>query len=167
MLVPARYYADVPPGFDGFPLLYLLSMFSIMMIVLLSLEWMWRLVWGIVERPTPIKHPSSAVRYTLIFILLGTILRTGPNLVWMSFWKDASPALRQWMLQVDSFLDSVSFIPFSIAWIIGYLGGPMIVYQLSRHPLPVHLWPTKEQITRPLKIGLSVFIIALAVVFAR
>lgn len=167
MTIPDRYYADIPPGFDGIPVLYLVALFATMMIVLLSLEWTWRIVWSLFERPAEIKHPSTSLRTMLVFLLVSVILRAGPNLVWMALWRDTTPLTRWWMLRTDAMLDVVSFVPFSIAWLIAFLTGPMILSQLSRHPLPLHLWPTKSQLARPLKIGVAVLAIAAAVVFAR
>lgn len=166
-VVPLRYYAESPPGFDGFPFLYVSTLFSLMMIGLLSLEWTWRLGWQFLERPSPLRHPVSAVRLILIFLLLGTLIRVLPNLVYMTLWADLSPHERRWWMQTDALLDTISFFPFSISWLIGYLGGPMIIHQLLRHPIPLHLWPTGRQMFRPLKIGMGVLVISLAVVFLQ
>lgn len=165
--IPLRYFAETPPGFEGLDFLYLSTLFSLLLVCLLTMEWMWRLVWSLIETPAPLRHPGTGVRWCIIFILLGGFIRLAPNVFWLMFWNEMSPRGRWWSMQADALLDTISFIPFSLAWLIGYLGGPMIVYQLNRQPLPMHLWPTADQIKRPLKIGVGVMGIAFAVVYLR
>lgn len=160
-----RYHGSAPEGFEGQPILYMVTIFSLLLVNLLSLEWMWRLAWSIHERPLTIRHPGTTLRIVLFLLVFGGIVRSGPDLVWLVRWPDISVGERDFLLRIDAYMDTISFIPFSLAWLFAFLGGPMIVYQLSRHPLPLHLWPTFDQLKRPLKIGAGVAVICFALTF--
>ena len=162
--IPIRYMSDVPPGMEGHPVMYMITLFSLLLVTLLALEWVWRLSWGLFEDPVPVKHPGTAVRIILLTLLISLLLRITPDTLKLGLWNDLTPDGRMLLFQIDSVMDTVSFIPFSIAWMIAYLGGPMIVYQLRRYPLPLHLWPTLAQMKRPLKIGAAVMFIAITIV---
>jgi hypothetical protein len=158
-----RYSFGVPPGFENEPFLYMLTLFSLIMINLLALEWMWRIAWGWWERPHPIQHPITILRAILFLTALQIILRVGPDVVRFALWDQLSPASRFLAYQIDHYLDIASFFPFSLAWLAGYLTMDMLHFQLDRKPIPMHLWPTRSQMTRPLKIGVAVFVISMAI----
>lgn len=165
--MPTRYHNDVPPGFEGEPLLYMLTVFSLLSINLLALEWIWRLCWNMVENRLPLRHPGTAVRCILVGLLVGAVIRSGPDVICLTTWHDLTPSQRAGVLHFDAWMDAVAFIPFTVSWLITYVGGPMIVYQLKREPIPLHLWPTRDQAVRPLKIGVGVLIVAVAITFFR
>jgi hypothetical protein len=158
-----RYATDVPPGFEHEPWLYMLTLFSLIMINLLALEWMWRIAWGAVERPHPIQHPITVLRTILFLTALQIVLRVGPDVVRFSLWYQLTPSSRFIAYQIDHYLDILSFFPFSVAWLIAYLTMDLLHYQLDKKPIPMHLWPTPSQLQRPLKIGVAVMIISAAI----
>lgn len=158
---------ELPPSFVGHPLLYLTTTFSLLLGNLLALEWTWRLLWQMVEHQKPIKWPSTSARVALILLLVGGLIRSGPDMILLVAWADLSPSGRFQMALWDNWLDSVSFVPLSLAWLIFWLGGPMIIYQLERQPIPLHLWPTWDKLRRPVKIGVGVFVLCLAFTFLR
>lgn len=160
-------HADLPPGFEGHPGLYMATIFSLLLVNLLALEWLWRLGWSIVERPVPIRHPAAALRFVLVMLLLGAIIRSGPDLFHLMQWPRLNAAEREFWLSVDYRADSVAFVPFSLSWLVAFLGGPMIIYQLEKGPVPIHLLPTRQQLKRPAKIGAAVFAIAFALTYLR
>jgi hypothetical protein len=162
-----RYSYDVPPGFEGHPFIYFITVFSLLTINLMALEWIWRLLWQMVEKRFPFQHPSTAARTILLSLLVSIVMRAGPDLLSLMLWGDMSPTQRNNLFQIDSYMDTVSFIPFGIAWITAFLGGPLIMYQMERHPLPLHLWPTWRQMRRPLKIGVAVLAISIATTMFR
>jgi hypothetical protein len=162
-----RYSTDAPPGFEGHPLLYLVTVFSLLTINLMALEWLWRLGWQMVERRFPYQHPSSVARVILMSLLVSIVLRAGPDILSLMLWGDMSPAERLTLLKMDGYLDTVSFVPFGVAWVTAFLGGPILMYQLERHPRPLHLWPTWRQVRRPMKIGLAVLAISVATTLFR
>jgi hypothetical protein len=159
--------ADFPPGFTGHPLLYLLTLFSMMLTVLLALEWLWRIGWALVERPRPLKHPSTVLRMVFVFLLVGLLFRIGPDAWLLMRWAQTTPAGRLQLEHFDSMLDTTSFVWMSLAWLAARLGDPFVQFQLEKRPIPVHLWPTAQQLRRPLYIGLGVFLIACALTFMR
>ncbi len=159
--------ANVPPAFVEYPLLYMGTVFSLLLAALLALEWLWRLAWAVFERPAPLKSPTTVVRLILALLLVGGLLRSGPDLWLLMRWPVLTPAERLGWEIFDSQLDSTVFIFFSVAWLAFRLGEPMISYQLEKQPLPVHLWPTWRQLLRPLKIGVGVFAIAFALTYLR
>lgn len=167
MVLIDRFQTDVPPGFEGHPIAFAATLFSLLTINLLALEWLWRLTWGIVEDRCPLKHPTTVLRVVLIGLVAGAVIRSGPDLLWLMFWNDTTDVQRQWLLQLDSLMDSVAFIPWVISWLMAYLGMPMLQYQLKIHPLPIHLWPTPRQIMRPLKIFFGVLFITLVITYHR
>lgn len=168
VVIPASYNSDIPPAFIGQPpILYMVAIFSLFMTVLLAAEWLWRNVWALFERPQPLKTPLTAVRVLLISMLSAVIIRVGPDVVLFGAWQDMTPAMRWQVSVTDKMLDVFAFLPFSFAWLISYLGGPIIFYQLEREPLPLHLLPTLKQLARPLKIAAAVLFISAVLVFAR
>ena len=163
-LVPERYYDNTPQGMEGHPILYMITLFSLLLVTLLAMEWQWRLGWSILEDKLPAKHPGTAVRLILLFLLMSLLMRIIPDVIKLGLWQDLSPDGRMLLFEIDGAMDTFSFIPFSFAWLFAYLGGPMIVYQLRRFPLPLHLWPTLDKMKRPLKIGIGVMVIAILIV---
>jgi hypothetical protein len=166
-MIPAAYHGEVPPSLVGVQLLYLAVLWSLLMITLLALEWLWRTAWGLIEDRQAIKHPVTAVRVGTIFLLVSVLMRIGPDVVLFASWPDLSPAWRYWISVFDKQLETVSFFPFSLAWLCSHLGGPMVLYQLRRDPIPLNLWPTWQQFKRPLKIGGGVTALAFVLVYAR
>lgn len=165
--IAPTYFLDVPPSLYGRPLLQTITLFSLMLVTLLSLEWSWRLIWSFFEAPSPAKHPVQSLRVMLLLLLIGMLVRIVPDLVLMMSWHDIPPASREALAVLDKRLDSFSFLPFSMAWLISYLGGPMIFYQLQRQPIPLHLIPTRQQMKRPIKIGIGALALSLALTYLR
>jgi hypothetical protein len=160
-----RFGGEVPPGFEGRPLLYMTTLFSLLLGNILCLEWIWRSSWSIIEKRRPLRSPTTVVRVITMLVLFSILIRSGPDMLWLALWHDLSRSGRAALLVFDSRMDTISFVPLSLAWLAAYLSGPMLDYQLSRYPLPLHLWPTKEQLKRPLKIGVAVLIISAAITF--
>jgi hypothetical protein len=160
-----RYLLDVPPGFENQPILFMLTMFSLLMVTLLSLEWLWRITWGWFENPYPTRHPITVLRIILFCIAISILMRVGPLVARFALWKSLDFEGRMILYQWSHGLDVVSFFPWSFAWLVGYLTMPMLHYQLDKKPLPMHLWPTASQLKRPLKIGVAAFLIAMAITF--
>lgn len=158
-----RYAYDIPGGFEGAPLLYMATLFSLFLVNLLALEWFWRVIWGMKEHPCPLNHPITIFRLMLVLIGVSIILRSFPDTIRLAFWHQLTPAGRLDMIRLGHWMRIVSVFPWSLAWLIGYLAMPMMHYQLNKQPLPVHLWPTRQQIMRPVKIGMAVLFISAAI----
>lgn len=155
-----------PPGLES-PLLYMAAVGLLLLGVLLALEWLWRIVWSFFERPSPFRTPSTAVRVTLIILLVGGLVRAGPRLWLFMRWPQLTPAGREGIAELSAYMEITGVLLFSIAWLFAQLGEPMISHQLTKQPLPLHLWPTVDQLRRPAKIGLGVFAIAFALTYLR
>lgn len=163
----AALAGNMPPSFYGHPLLYMGTLFSLFLVVLLALEWLWRLAWSVVERPAPFKSPTSVLRLIFALLLTGALVRTGPDLWLLMRWPSVTPEHRLALAEFDNRMDAGAFIFLSAAWLFARLGDSMLTYQLEKSPLPVHLWPTWRQMVRPLKIGAGVLVIAFALTFLR
>jgi hypothetical protein len=161
----ARYAENVPPGFEGQPVLFTLTVFSLLIVVLFAMEWAWRIVWGAFENPFPLKHPITVLRTILFTVSVSVVLRVAPLVMRFALWKEMSPEWRLSMYQASHSMDIVSVIPWIVAWTLGYLTMPFLHYQLDKKPIPMHLWPTRQQLTRPLKIILAVMFISIAITF--
>lgn len=159
-------YSQYPPGLDS-PLLYMGAVFALMLGVLLAAEWLWRLAWSFVERPVPFKTPAMGVRIVLVLLLAGLLVRAVPRLWLFMRWPTLDPAQREAWQTLTAQAEITAVVLFSFAWLFALLGEPMIKYQLEKEPLPLHLWPTREQLKRPLKIGAGVFAIAFALTYLR
>lgn len=158
---------DMPPSFEGHPLLYMATVFSLLLVVLLALEWLWRIIWSFFERPATLKSPTTVLRVVFLFLLLGTLVRSGPDLWLLMRWPAIPWHERLALAHFDNQLDAGAFIFLSVAWLVGRVGEPMLTYQLEKMPLPVHLWPTWQQLKRPAKIGVGVLVIAFALTYLR
>jgi hypothetical protein len=166
-MIPAAFFSPTQPSFVGAPLLQMLTTFSALLVVLLALEWLWRTLWAMRESGSAIGSPSAAMRAMVGLLLVAALLRIGPDAILYASWPDLSPRWRYGIALWDKRLDAVAFAPFSLAWLVSYLGGPMVYYQLARLPLPLHLWPTWEQMKRPLKIGVGALALAFAFTYLR
>lgn len=156
-----------PPGFESAPVLYLATVFSLILVMMLALEWTWRLIWSIFERPAPVKHPVTVFRIILLALLVGSIVRIAPDTWLLMRWPNLEPHERASIQLWDARLDAGAFIFMSLAWLTARLGDPFITFQLEKQPVPVHLWPTWRDLRRPMKIGVAVFAIAFALTYLR
>ncbi len=159
-------HAPYPPGLDG-PIVYLVTVWALMLGVLLALEWLWRLVWSLFERPAPLRAPLTAVRTIMIVLIGAGLIRTLPRLWLFMRWPVLGPAEREFIAMISARFEVAAVLMFSAAWLLAQLGEPMVKYQLEKQPLPLHLWPTWQQMKRPLKIGGGVFAIAFALTYLR
>lgn len=157
----------MPPAFVGHEPLYMLTVFSLLLVVLLALEWQWRLAWSFFERPAPLKSPTTVLRVVFVLLLTGLLVAKGPDLWLYMRWPVLNDAGRLGLEQLDARMDASAFIFLSLAWLLARLGDPMLQHQLEKQPLPIHLWPTWEQMKRPLKIGCGVFVIAFTLTYLR
>lgn len=155
-----------PPGLDG-PLIYLVTVWALMLGALLALEWLWRLAWSLFERPAPLRAPLTAVRVILLVLIAAGLIRTVPRLWLFMRWPILSPVERELVAVLSAQAEVAAVLLFSLAWLVAQLGEPMVKYQLEKQPLPLHLWPTWEQMKRPAKIGVGVFAIAFALTYLR
>lgn len=160
-------HGPFPPSFEGNAVAYLWALFGLIIANLLALEWLWRTVWAFIEAPAPLKAPVTCTRIIILGMVLTVLVGGLPDLVLIMSWGDVTPATRMAIAWVDKVLDGLVFVPFSFAWLFARLGGPMIDWQLERQPLPLDLWPTWQQMKRPLKIGGAAFAIAFALAFLR
>lgn len=160
-------YDNLPVALDGHPWLYLSTVFSLLLTLLLALEWLWRTCWAYFDQPYPLKHPRTVVRTVMLLLLLQLVTRIGPDVWAIMRWPKMSQSERIATAILDSRMDTSSFIWMGLAWLVWRLGEPFISYQLDKQPLPVHLWPTAAQMRRPLLICLGVFLIAFALTFLR
>jgi hypothetical protein len=163
----AFHYGPYPPAFSGSPLLYLFGLFGLMWVALLALEWAWRISWALWERPMPLKHPVTAARCVILFLLITSLKRGAPDAILYMRWPEMSPHARAAWAQINVSFDGWAFIPFSIAWLLDRLSIPVIIHQLRREPLPTDLWPTWSTLRQPALIGLGVAIIAFAITFLQ
>lgn len=155
-----------PPGLDS-SLLYLSAVFFLLLGTLLALEWLWRLGWSFIEHRQPWKSPATVVRLVLVVLLIAGLVRVVPHLWLFMRWPTLAPHERAEWLSAAAQGEIAGVALFTAAWFFGQLGEPMIKYQLAKEPLPLHLWPAREQLVRPLKIGMGVFAIAFAVTYLR
>lgn len=156
-----------PPSFDGQPLTYMLAVFGLLLIELLALEWLWRLTWSFRGNGRTWRHPLTIQRGVTVLLLLPVVFGGVPDLLLLMLWAEIDGPMRETLAMIDRLLDGVLWLPFSLAWLLAQFGQGVIEYQLVRHPLPVNLWPTRDQLSYSLKIGLGVFTIAFAVTFLR
>lgn len=152
---------DAPPAYEA------LNLFSLIFFSAMALEWLWRYAWSLREHPAPLKDPTTALRGTIILILLAMLCRVLPDTVQAMVWAESDAAARIRLLIWNERFNALSSIPFALAWLMAYLGGPMILYQLHREPIPLHLWPTWKQVARPAKIASACLALALALTFLR
>lgn len=157
---------DYPLGLES-PVLYLSAVFFLMLGTLLALEWAWRIAWSFFESRQPFRSPATAVRVILLVLLVGGLVRIIPRLWVFMRWPALSFNERVDLLTLSAQSEIAAVCLFTVAWFLGMLGEPMVKYQLAKEPLPLDLWPTREQITRPLKIGFGVFGVAFALTYLR
>lgn len=166
--VLAPYYlADRPASVQANPVILMFSIFGLLGGSMLMLEIISRVVSDAIGQPRPWKHPVTIVRLRSGLGALGVLLYIGPDAVSFMFWPDVTPQTRYAIAITNRLLDSLALIPLSGAWMIGIYGQRTIAYQLSRHPIPVNLWPTWKQLHRPLKIGLLLLILSMGLSLGR
>lgn len=157
----------LPPGFEGYSALYLLAVFSLLLTLLLALEWLWRVAWSFFDAPRPLKHPQTVVRLVLLFLLLQLLVRLAPA-TWLLMRWPVLPTPERIALGVQVLrFDSLSFVLMAMAWLTARLGDPIINYHLEKQLVSVNLWPTKRQLRRPCYIMLGAFAVAFALTYLR
>lgn len=159
--------SDLPPSFSDDRIIYFLSVFGLLTVLLLMSEWLWRVAWSFFDRPQPIKHPISVVRCITALLLLGILMGVTGDAALVIGWPELTPYQRLAVSQTDRVLDGLTAIPFFLAWLFALLGGAMVDWQLQRHPIPVNLWPGWRQLRRPLTIGALVVFIAFSFTWLR
>lgn len=159
-------YGGYPPGLSD-PLLYLSTIFALLLGFLLSLEWLWRLTWSFFERPATLRSPVTFVRVVLVIMLIAGAVRIGPRLWLFMRWPRLGIEQRLDLAQLSGQMEITAVLFFVLAWLLAHVGEPLVRYQLEKEPLPLHLWPTFEQMKRPIKIGVGVFAIAFALTYMR
>lgn len=165
--MPEVFYSEAMPSIAGHPFLEAGVLFSLILLSCLASEWLWRTAWSLKEQSGSIKDPATALRWAFFFLLVSVLLRVLPDTVQAMTWREAEPQTRFLIAMWDKRLDFISVAPFLVAWAIAYLGGPMLLYQLRREPLPLHLWPTRRQVSRPAKIACACLALALALTYLR
>lgn len=159
-------YGGYPPGLDS-PLLYFCTVFALLLGALLTLEWIWRITWAFSENPAPFKSPVTVWRAILLMLLVAAFLRIGPRLWLFMRWPRLQISERLDLAQLSAQAEVTAVIIFSTAWLFALIGEPLINYQLENKSIPLHLWPTRQQLKRPIKIGVGVLAIAFALTFMR
>lgn len=157
----------LPPAFAGNSAAFAIALFFQMMTALLAIEWTWRTAWAINEHRHPLMHPATMLRVITLLVLVSFLMLVIPVLVFNMRYPELSAAGRLDMNTVRAWSTSLALVPFSAAWLIDRLTGGMIVYQLERRPLPLHLWPTWRHMRKPLKLGVGVAFLAAALAFLR
>lgn len=165
-LAAAAFPLDSLP-LGGRPVQDAIALFALILISCLALEWTWRTAWSLADSPSPIKEPSTSLRWTILLILISVLFRLIPDTIEAMAWEDAGPELRAALALWNERFNSLSSFPFALAWLLAYLGGPMILHQLRRTPIPLHLWPTGRQMARPAKIAGACLALALALTYLR
>lgn len=155
-----------PPGLDS-PLLYLTTIFFMLLGALLCAEWLYRTLWKFIEQPAGLRTPTFSLRLAWSLMLGAILVRSVPRLWLFMRWPVLSPEQRYDLFQLAAQSEVVSVVLFFLAWLLALLGEPMISFQLRKQPLPMHLWPTMEQLKRPAKIIVGVFVIAFALTYLR
>jgi hypothetical protein len=166
--VNASIEQGIPPSFDGSHVFYMMALFGLMTMVLLAMNWLWRRIWLMVEDPQPLCSPATVSRVVVILLLMTALIRGIPATVLLLKWPELGAAARLDLSQVERFLDGVALIPFGLAWVIDYLAGGVVQFQLKRRPPPgADLWPRREDLLGPVKIAAGSLAIAFAVVFLQ
>lgn len=158
---------ELPPSFMGNNFIYALSVTGLMIVFLLSAEWLWRTAWAFREKPKELKHPITISRCIMFCLLGGILMRVTGDVVLTTAWPELTPYQRLAVAQTDRLMDGLSAFPMAMAWMWGVLGGAMIDWQLARVPIPINLWPSWRTMARPLGIGFLVIFIAFSVTYLR
>lgn len=160
---------NIPPSFDGSEVGYLFALFGLLMVTLISLSWLWRLVWCMAkEDRQPLRSPVTVVRFVVVCLLVAALMRGTPDAILLIQWPELNPTQRLSIAGVDRYMDGMAFVPFGLAFLIDSLAGDVVQHQLKRQPPPpADLWPTRESLKGPVKIAAGCMAIAFAVVFLQ
>ncbi len=166
MSIPQAYFEATPPSIDG-PWLYAFSIFGLLGAALLTAEWLWRTVWAIFEKPSPMCHPISVARAIWALVLGAMMIYILPDVLLTIMWTDIAAEQRYQLSRANRLLDGVAIFPFFGAWLLGIVSASVIEFQLERRPIPVDLWPTWQRLRRPLAIGAIILTMSIVIAFRR
>jgi hypothetical protein len=166
--INASVEQGIPPSFDGARLFYMMAIFGLMTMSLLTMNWLWRILWRMREDPHPLRSPVTVWRIDTALLLTSALLLGVPDTVLLLRWPEISLPARLALSELDRLLDGVALIPFAAAWFIDYLSRPVIHFQLTRLPPPdADLWPSRQTLLGPAKIAAGSFAVAFAVVYLQ
>lgn len=158
---------SLPPSFQGDTFSYAMSVTGLMIVFLLSAEWLWRVLWSMRESPRELRHPITISRTVLALLLASVLMRVTCDVVLTLAWPELSAEQRLSWAWTDRLMDGLSAGPTALAWLVAVLGGPMVDWQLMRRPVPINLWPSWRQVRRPALIAAWVVGIAFTVAYLR
>lgn len=164
---PDAYYQPLPTAVTDDPLGYAWSLFGLMIVTFVFLQWTYSSTWRMVRYPEVYNHPRTVWRLFLLLTGISGVLRNGPDVLLWGLWTVCSPETRHWLSHWNRVLDGVSG-PFQVAAaaLLGW-GVSVIEFQLGKQPIPVHLYPTWERMARPLSLLVGTMGLCLAIAFLR
>jgi len=159
--------AQFPASFDGDPVTFSFALFGLMVTACLSFAVLARLVHELQGYGFRLREPVGLARISVACLMLSFFIGTAPDALFLLTWREVSPETTALLLTIDRIGDSLVPVPFIGALSLMARGEPAIMFQLTRKPVPVDLWPTWPMVRRQLMIVGLVLIIAVGVTLGK
>jgi len=165
LVVPA--VSTFPLSFDGNPWTFGSALFALTVVSSVSLATMGQLWAEARVFGYRFNAPHGAARTILFLLMLSFFMRSAPDVLFLLLWGGVGPHTIAIVLITKRWFDAISVIPFLGSALILIRARPPIVFQLTRQPLPVDLWPTWLMVRKNVGIIGLAMLIATGVTLAR
>lgn len=165
MLVAAS--TTIPLSFNGNRWLYLCTVLSLSLTVLMALEWLWRIVWSAIEKPARLLSEVTVIRLLHGLLLSTVVVGAGPDLWLLSRWRDMSPGERSVVTLIDHWFDLGTALPFGLAWLLSLTAAHSFAPSIAARALTVETWPFRDDWRRVGTIFTGCLAIASALTFGH
>jgi hypothetical protein len=151
--------SQFPASFAGDPSTFNSALFGLMVTACLSFAVLSKFVHELKVYGWRMAEPVGLYRFHVACLMLAFFVSTAPDAVFLLTWGEVTEQTTRNLLTVDRLGDSLTPIPFIVALCVMTRGEPAVMFQLTKQPLPVDLWPTWPMVRRNLLIvGLVLFI---------
>ena len=158
---------DFPPSFAGDEWAFGASLFSLSLLTLLPLSFIWQelRVW----RPhrDPWRSPIGIARLCFCLLLATIFGGASGDAVTLLAWGEVSPKTMALIFRLDRVGDAMCGPLFVAASLLFLYGRETIVYQLIRESVPQKLWPTWSEMRRQVQASAMMLVIAAGVALAK
>lgn len=150
------------------PLLFGASLFASMFITLTAVAFLWESVTNfIADKKSRWHDPLSAHRFTTWGVMFGVVLLEAPDAVALLLMGEVSPGV-MWLLDAATHIgDALAVCAFMAYAGVFVASRPAVKHQLSREPIPTDLWPTLNQLRKPVQVAIVIAVISAAVTLGK
>ena len=170
MSTPALVIPSVsafPPSFAGDEWAFGAALFSLSLLTMLPLSFIWQevRVWRV--HRDPLLSPIGIARMCFCLLLATIFSGASGDAATLLAWGEVSPRTMALIFRLDRLGDALCGPLFVAASLLFLYGRETIVYQLIRESVPRKMWPTWEEMRRQVQASAIMLLLAAGVALAK